>query len=427
VLTAASLGRVSSADSARWRDFVRAAQRIARPFARLNRHAPPAAGQRTARDMWRTLQFGREARALGRLDLARLARWASMSIADILDEWFYSDLLKASIAAHAVFGNFAGPRSGSTGAMLLQRLAEDPSPVGGGVTVRGGPGALADALSKRATEAGARILTGCRVVRITTRDGRVTGVLLENGDELRARVVISAVDHRQTFLQLTEAEDLTPTFLDRVRNFRARGVTAKINLALSALPDFPAVQGDPMPLRGRLLIAPGLDYVERAFDAAKYGDLSSDPWLEMAIPSAVDQTLAPQGGHVMSIYSHFAPRHLRAGPWSQQRDSLYQSVMRVLRAHAPAIDSLIVSSEVLTPEDLEVTWGLSVGHIFHGESTLDQWWITRPQLGWARYRGPIGGLYLAGASAHPGGGLTGRSGFLAAKAVLEDLASSKDR
>ena len=344
-----------------------------------------------------------------------------MPVADLLGEWFDSDLVKAALGARAVFGHFAGPRSAGTGAMLLQRLAEDASPVGSGVTARGGPGALSAALSDAAARAGAAIRTNARAARIAVRDGRAAGVVLDTGEELTASVVVSAVDPRRTFLDLVEADDLAPSFVERIRHFRARGVTAKINVALSALPEFSAVHGDAVPMRGRFLVAPGLDYIERAFDAAKYGVYSPAPCLELTIPSVADPTLAPPGAHVMSIYAQFAPRHLREGPWPEQRDALFGSVMRTLTLHAPALESLVVAREVLTPEDLEREWGLTGGHIFHGETTLDQSWMARPLLGWSRYRTPIPGLYLAGAGAHPGGGLTGAPGLLAAQAVTIDL------
>jgi phytoene dehydrogenase-like protein len=206
-----------------------------------------------------------------------------------------------------------------------------------------------------------------------------------------------------------------------MRNYRVRGVTAKVNLALSAAPVFTALHGDAVPLGGRFLIAPGLDYLERAFDAAKYGEVSPEPWLELSIPTVLDPALAPKGRHVLSIYVHFAPLHLRDLTWTGQRDALYRTVMRVLEPHAPGIGALVIDGQVLTPEDLQRLWGLSGGHIFHGEPTLDQSWIARPLLGWAQYRAPVAGMYLASAGTHPGGGLTGMSGLLAARTAARDL------
>jgi phytoene dehydrogenase-like protein len=280
---------------------------------------------------------------------------------------------------------------------------------------------VAQAFVKAAEKSGVRIRTGTRVVRVATSDGRASGVVLDDGSELGARAVMAAIGPKQTFLQLCDASELPPSFLDRIRHYRTRGVTAKINLALATSPVFTALQEDKVPLRGRVLIAPEIDYIERAFDAAKYGGLSPHPWLELSIPSALDSSLAPDGSHVMSIYVHYAPRQLRHGTWNERRDVLFESVIDLLDGFAPGIRQAVVAREVLTPEDLEHRWGLDGGHIFHGEPTLDQSWIARPLLGWSQYRTPIEGLFLGGAGAHPGGGLTGLPGLLAAQTVARYL------
>jgi phytoene dehydrogenase-like protein len=344
-----------------------------------------------------------------------------MSIADIVSEWFESDMLRAAIAAHAIAGHPVGPRSAGTGALWLQRIAADPVAVGSGITARGGPGALAEAVAGIATGAGASLRSDARVANIVTKNGRVTGVALESGDELSARAVIAAISPKTALLQLVSATDLPPSFATRMRNVRARGVTAKINVALSAPPAFSALGGDAVPLGGRLLIGPGLDYLERAFDATKYGEISEHPWLEISIPSVRDESLAPAGAHVMSIYASFAPRNLRNATWETARDTLSSRVMNVLESRAPGIGRLMVAHEVLTPMDLETSWGNAGGHIFHAECTMDQIWAARPMLGWAQYRTPVSGLYLGSAGTHPGGGLTGLPGFLSAQTVRADL------
>ncbi len=421
VLTAASINAFSAADAGRWIEFKRTVQRVAGLVSRLDRHAPPSMDETGWREWWRLLALGRHARSLGSRHLAQLARWMPMSVADLTAEWFESDVLRAAIAAHAIFGNPAGPRSAGTGGMLIGRVAADPMPVGSGVTVRGGPGALTSAVARIAAQYGASVVTGARVTRIMTEDGRATGVVLENGDTLQARAVVAAVSPQHALIDLVAPMDLPPTFLHRVRHIRARGVTAKINLALDGLPPFTALAGDTLPLGGRLLIAPDLDYLERAFDATKYGAVSERPWLELSIPSISDATLAPAGGHVMSIHAHFAPRHLRGTTWAAARETFASSVMRVLEAHIPTLSRHIVAREILTPEDLELRWGMTGGHIFHGESTLDQTWAARPLLGWADYRTPITGLYLASAGTHPGGGLTGLPGWLASQTVAREM------
>jgi phytoene dehydrogenase-like protein len=305
--------------------------------------------------------------------------------------------------------------------MYLTRLAADPMPVGSGVTARGGPGAVAAALAKIAEKRGVSIRSNERVTHIVVHDGRATGVVLANGDVLSARAVVAAISPKLALGTLTPPEDLPASYRERMLHVRSRGVTAKINVALSGMPAFTALGSDTVPLRGRLLIAPGLDYLERAFDATKYGEMSGEPWLEIAIPSAIDTTLAPAGGHVMSIYAHCAPRTLRRGSWDTVRAQFTDSVLRVLERHAPGIRGQVVAMTMLTPADLEEHWGMSGGHIFHGEHTLDQLWLARPLLGWANYRTPLRGLYLASAGTHPGGALTGLNGMLAADAVLADI------
>lgn len=421
VLTAASIHALSSRDAARWTDFKRTLHRVNGLIERLDRFAPPGIDGLSRGDWWKLLSTGRHARALGRRDLIRFTRWMPMSVADLTGEWFETESLRAAIAAHSIFGNPAGPRSAGTGAMLLARTAGDPVPVGSGITVKGGPGALAAALAVRANESGVSVRTDSRVTRVTTDDGRVTGIVLANGDHLSARAVIGAIGPTKVLTELVEAGDLPPTFAARARHIRSRGVTAKLNLALSGLPGFTALAGDAVPLGGRLLVAPDLDYLERAFDATKYGAMSDQPWLEIAIPSVIDSSLAPAGGHVMSIAVHFAPRTLRDQSWSVARHDLGNAVLGVLERFAPGISQLILAQEILTPEDLETQWGAPGGHIFHGESTLDQMWAARPLLGWSGYRTPIRGLYLGSAGTHPGGGLTGLPGWLAGQVVREDL------
>ncbi len=420
VLTAASIDRVSTADAGRWVDFVKTLERIAGVVEVTHRHLPPAIDQPVARNWWQLLSLARHARRLTRRDQIRLARWLPMSVADMTGEWFESDLVNAALAAHAIFGHLAGPRSGGTAARLLQRMADDPVPLGSGTTVAGGPGALTQALVTIAEQAGASVRTGVRVAKILTVGSRVAGVALDTGEEIHATTVVSAVDPRQTFLSLTDSTALPPGFVQRLRHVRARGVTAKINLALSGAPVFPALAGDELPLRGRLLVAPDLDYIDRAHDAAKYGEISKLPWLEIMVPTIPDAELAPQGQHVMSIYVHYVPRHPRRSAASGD-EAVYRAAMLALAPHAPGLESLVVARQVITPEDLESMWGTTGGQIFHGDQSLDQSWIARPLLGWARYATPVDGLYLAGAGAHPGGGLTGLPGWLAAQTVREDL------
>jgi phytoene dehydrogenase-like protein len=405
VFTAESINRLTPADAGRWREFLDTMQRLATIFRDLNRHPAPQIA----------------ARGLGKKNFSRLLRYVPMAVADIASEWFEHDLVQATIASRALFGHFAGPWSAGTGAMLLQRMADDPIPVGSGITLAGGPGALTAALATVAEQAGAKIQTGSKVERIRVVDGHATGVVLENGTEIASRIVLAAVGPKVVFQQLLDPAELTPTFRQRVKNIRARGATAKLNLALSTIPAFTALSGDDNALRGRLLVAPGIDYLERAFDAAKYGQVPEQPWLEVSVPTIVDGSLAPEGQHVMSIVAHTMPETPRTGSWAGHREALYRHILDVLAPHAPGLEASVIERELITPEDIETGWGASGGHIYHGEQTIDQWWAMRPLLGWSGGDTPIGRLFLTGAGTHGGGGVTGGPGLRAARTVRAEL------
>lgn len=281
---------------------------------------------------------------------------------------------------------------------------------------RGGPGAVTQAMARAAREAGAEIRTGVTVERITVTDGRVTAVVA-NGQTISCATVLSGLDPRTTFLSLLDPAELAPEFTTKVRNYRASGTVAKVNLALASLPAFRGI-ADPTSLAGRIHIGPDLDYIERAFDCVKYGNVSSSPWLDITIPSIVDTELTPKGAHVASIYTHYSPFTLRATDWSMAKDVLLSNTLDALEAHAPGIRSLVVAADIVTPPELQARVGASGGHMFHGELSLDQLFTMRPLLGHANYGSPIRGLHLCGAGTHPGGFMTGTSGRLAARALL---------
>jgi phytoene dehydrogenase-like protein len=305
--------------------------------------------------------------------------------------------------------------------VLLMNAAVDPAPGGSSVMVKGGPGVLTHAMADAARQAGAELRTGVDVTRVVVRDGRAIGVVLADGTEIPARAVVSNADPRRTFLQLVDPIDLDPGFLTRIRNYRSRGTVAKVNAALSAMPVFKGITST-ADLAGRLHIGPGIDYLERAFDASKYGEISSEPYLDIVFPSLHDPSLAPAGAHVMSVYMQFAPYKLARGrSWREGADALAATVMRTLERYAPGIERLVIEQQVLTPHDLEATYGLTGGHIFHGETSIDQLFTMRPTLGWAQYRTPVDGLYLCGSGTHPSGGLTAGSGHNAAREILRDF------
>ena len=345
-----------------------------------------------------------------------------MAVADFAAEWFESEPLRAVISARGVAGCFAGPWSAGTTANLLLAAAADPHSGGPGGFVRGGMGKLSDALAAAARAAGAEIRTDAEVVSIRVVKGAAAGVVLSGGEEIPARAVVSSADPKSTFLRLVDPAEQDPEFLANVSNLRSTGTAAMLHFALSALPDFRALAGKDAAgaLAGRIHIGTEVDEIERAYDAAKYGDLSPRPYCEAVIPSLSDPGLAPAGGHVLSVRAQYAPFALKNGTWSDRREELEGAVVRLLSEHAPNLESLIVGSRVLTPPDLEKTYGMTGGHIFHLEHSLDQVFAMRPLLGWARYRTPIADLYLCGSGTHPGGGLTGANGANAAREILRD-------
>ncbi|MBI4266509.1 MAG: NAD(P)/FAD-dependent oxidoreductase [Acidobacteria bacterium] len=418
--TAEALRPISARDARAYPAYRASMERIAGVVGSLLSSVPPDIDEPSARDLWALIGTGKRFRGLGRRDGYRLLRWAPMPVADLTREWFESELLCAATAAPGVSGTMFGPRSAGSGLVLLLReahrlRAEQPS------RVRGGPGALTQAMAAAARAVGAEIRTGVRVDRILVTDDRVAGVVA-GGGEMRAGTVVSAVDPKTTFLRLVDPIDLSPDFLAKARNYRAAGTLAKVNLALAGLP--PLVPRDgPQLLAGRIHLGPDIDYLERAFDHAKYGELSEDPWLEVTIPSLLDDTLAPRGAHVMSIYAHCAPYRLRRGEWAASRDTLLASVLAVLERFAPGVKGLILAAQVITPIDLEAEYGFAGGHPFHGELALDQLFAMRPLLGYGRYAGPIRGLYLCSAGTHPGGFMSGISGKLAAREVLRAIRS----
>jgi phytoene dehydrogenase-like protein len=420
---AQNIGEFSKADAAKYREFSQVLARYVNFSSQLLALTPPEIDHPSPEDVWRLFRAGRNLRSLGKRDMMRLLRWGPMAVADLVSEFFETELLRAVIAARGIFGTAMGPWSAGTAAHLLLRAAADPHPAGTASFPRGGLGALTQTMAAAAQQAGAEIRTGAEIERILVKNGAITSVALVGGEEIAAKVLISNADPRATFLKLIDPVHFSPDFLVKMQHYRCPGTVAKINLALDGLPTFTALRnGAPeAALGGRVHIGPEIDYLERAFDDSKYGEFSRAPYLEITIPSILDPSLAPTGKHVMSIYMQFAPYRLKNHDWSSERDALCDTVVRTLSAYAPNLGNLIVGRQVITPFDLEKTYGLTGGHIFHGELALDQLFTMRPLLGWARYRTPLKGLYLCGSGTHPGTGLTGASGFNAAREILKDL------
>jgi phytoene dehydrogenase-like protein len=418
--TAQAISIFSENDAAQYPEFCSTLQRLGTFLSHLLEMTPPDIDSPAAGEMWDLVKVGRRFRSLGRQDGFRLLRWGPMAAADLVAEWFDTDLLQAAVAARGVFGAAQGPWSAGTGALLLLNAAADPAPGGSSVTVEGGPAALAAAMAEAARGAGAAIRTGAQVAQILVREGRASGVVLDNGEEIPARAVISSADPRRTFLHLVDPVELDPGFLTKVRNYRARGTVAKVHLALRSLPAFTGVP-NPADLHGRIQIAPGIDYLERAFDASKYGQLPAQPYLDIVIPSLSDPSLAPAGRHVLSAHVQFVPGELRGMSWEEGRPALASLVLDTLERYAPGTRALVEATDVFSPLDLERSYGLTGGQIYHGEPALDQLFTMRPMLGWARYSTPIPGLYLCGSGTHPGGGITGASGQNAAREIARGL------
>jgi phytoene dehydrogenase-like protein len=418
---AQEIGKLSAKDAERYPVFQQSLEKIGRVISDALKLTPPNIDDPSRGDLWAMLQTGRALRKLGKKDMYRLLRWGPMAVADLVAEFFETELLRATIAARGIFGTAMGPWSAGSSLVLLIRAAGDPHPAGSSFFAIGGAGAITQAMSAAAKEAGAEIRTSAEVKEIRVKDGAATGVVLADGDEISAKAVISNADPRRTLLTLVDPTHLTPDFVMKLQNIRMQGTVAKVNLALSALPKFTALNGKDDSLRGRLHIGPEIDYLERAFDESKYGNLSPHPYLEVTVPSLTDSSLAPSGKHVMSIYMQYAPFKLKNADWDNHRDVLGETVVKTLAEYAPNLPSLVEDGQIITPKDLETTYGLTGGHIFHGELALDQFFTMRPLLDWARYNTPIQNLYLCGSGTHPGAGLTGGSGANAAREILKQL------
>ncbi len=385
---------------------------------------PPVIEKPSKDDLWKLFKVGRRLRKLGKKEMMRVLRWGPMAVADFVAEFFETDLLRAAVAARGIYGAAMGPWSAGSTALLLLRAAADPYPVGNSAFPRGGMGALTAAMAAAARQAGAEIRTGAEAERIIVKNGAAVGVVLRGGEEISAKRVVSGADPKRTLLGLLDPVHLPPSFAVKLQHYRSNGTAAKLNLALDALPTFTALRNSPggnAALAGRIHIGPGIDCLEHAFDDSKYGDFSRAPYLDISIPSILDNSLAPAGKHVMSIYMQFAPYRLKQGDWNQQRDALADTIIKTLAAYATDLPGKILARLILTPKDLETTYGLTGGHPFHGELALDQIFTMRPLIGWARYRTPVKGLYLCGSGTHPGNGITGASGANAAREILNDL------
>ncbi len=425
--TAHGLRAWSEHDADGYAGFDRLVRSLGRFIAGLAAETPPDVKTPGLGDALAGLRLGRAFRGLGKGDSRSILRVLPMAIADFVAEAFETDPLRAAIATRGFQHTAMGPWSaGTTNVFLADSAGNDGGAAGQTVYARGGPGALSEALAAAVRAAGGEIRTGAEVAAIRTADGRATGVVLADGEEIGSRIVVAGADPKRVLTTLLDPVVVGPGMRWRAGNIRTPGTVAKVNLALRGMPRFPAA-GDGAEalgrLRGRIVIAPGIDHVERAFDASKYGRLSESPYLEATIPSLVDPDLvagAADGSQVVSIHLQWAPYTLREGTWDERRDELGDLAVRTLEAYAPGLGDLVTARQVLTPLDLERDYGLTGGHPYHAEPSLDSFFVWRPLFGHARYRLPVDGLYLAGSGAHPGGGITGQPGQNAAREILAD-------
>jgi phytoene dehydrogenase-like protein len=421
------MARHSPRDADAYEDYNRVMARMGEFVTPILGMTPPDPKSLDARGLLDLLGLVRRFRALPRREQHLLVLLMSASALDLLDRWFETDALKATMSASGIIGTFLGVRSPGTAYVLLHHyMGEIDGAFRSWGLAKGGTGAISNAIAGAARAAGAEIRTGAAVARVLVSDGRAAGVVLENGDEIRANTIASSLDARQTFLRMVGAEHLPDEFVEVIRRFRFRGSSGKVNLALDGLPEFSAKPRDAeglLPhahLRGAISISPSVDYMERAYDEAKYGHFSRRPYIDIVIPSLTDPSVAPPGKHVMSCFVQYAPYHLKGGTWDDEREAFGDTVVDTLAEHAPNLKSLILHRQVLTPLDIERAVGLSEGNIFQGELTPDQLFFMRPAPGWSRYRTPVRGLYLCGSAAHPGGGIMGAPGRNAARVILKD-------
>jgi phytoene dehydrogenase-like protein len=381
---------------------------------------PPDPASLAPSDLKGLLALGRHMRSLGAERFHALYKLMTMSSADYLDEWYELDALKATKSASGIIGTFLGPRSpGSAYVLLHHYMGEIDGAFRAWGFQKGGTGAISEAIAGAARAFGAEIRTGAAVARVLVKDGRATGVVLDNGDELSASTIVSGLDPRRTFLELVDRAELPDELVGAVERYKFRGSSGKVNLALSGLPRFTCLANGDADLarraaRGAFSISPSVAYLERAYDDAKYGEFSRHPYMDIVIPSMIDPGMAPPGRHVMSIFVQYAPYHLNGGWTDARREAFGDTVVKTLARYAPDIESLILHRQVLSPADVERITGLSEGNIFQGELALHQLFFLRPAPQWAKYRTPIRGYWQCGAGTHPGGGIMGASGRLAA-------------
>src|SRR5512138_2502119 len=420
-LTRRELYRHSPKDAEAYDEYARVMARAAKAIKPIINLIPPDPSSLTPRDLIGLLKVGQYAASLFDKELYTIAKLATQSSADLLEEWFETDALKGTKAASGIIGTFLGPRSPGTAYVLLHHyMGEIDGAFRAWGFAKNGSGGVSGAIASAAQALGAEIRVEASVQQVKVKGGRAAGVVLENGDELEANVVLSAADPKRTFLQFVEPKYFPDDFVTSIQNFRVRGSSGKVNLALSELPQFTALPDEPAVHRGAVSISPSIDYIERAYDDAKYGQISQRPYIDMIFPSMIDPDMAPPGQHVMSCFVQYAPYDIEGGWDDDRRAQFGEKVIATSEQYAQNIRKAIVGMQVITPKDIESIAGIAGGNIFHGELLLHQLFFLRPVPQWADFRTPLKGYYFGASGAHPGGGVMGAAGMLAAKEILKD-------
>jgi phytoene dehydrogenase-like protein len=421
--TLRDIARHSERDAGAYDEYSRSMYFMAKAVKYILNVVPPDPTTLNPRDMLGLAGMARHFLGLGEEQLYLLAKLMTMSSADFLDRWFESDPLKATMSASGIIGTFLGPRSPGTAYVLLHHyMGEIDGAFRAWGFAKGGTGGIAEALARAAESLGAEIRCNASVSQVIVKNGQVTSVALENGDEINANAVASSLDPKQTFLHLVDPQQLPGDLVEAIQKFNVRGSSGKVNLALDALPDLACMPGPGRHLAGAISISPSIDYLERAYDDAKYGDFSQRPYIDAILPSVIDPGMAPPGKHVMSCFVQYAPYALSEGTWDDaRREAFGDAVVDTLSEYIPNLKQIILHRQVLSPVDIERMIGISQGNIFHGELSLSQLFFLRPAAGYAKYRTPIGNYYQCGSGTHPGGGIMGAPGKLAAMEILKDI------
>lgn len=419
--TLRDIARHSPRDAAAYDDYARWMYHMAKAVKYMLGVIPPDPTKLNPQDLGGLAALGKHFLSLGAEQLYMLGKLMTMSSADFLEEWFESDPLKATMSASGIIGTYLGPRSPGTAYVLLHHyMGEIDGAFRAWGFQKGGTGAIAETIASAARSLGVEIRLNAPVSQVVIKNGRAGGVVLQNGDELEARYIVSSLDPKRTFLDLVEPGHLPEEQLQYIRKFNIRGSSGKVNLALDALPNFTCMPGEGPHLRGAISISPSIDYLEKAYDDAKYGNFSQKPYVDMIIPSMIDPDMAPPGKHVLSCFVQYAPYKLREGTWEEKREAFGDAVIETLSEYIPNLKDIILYRQVMTPWDIEQVTGLSQGNIFQGELSLSQLFFLRPAPGLAQYRTPIKGYWQCGSGTHPGGGITGAPGRLAALEILKD-------